>query len=94
MERISLKTQHIIIYLVLLISGVLAALKSIPMAINSWYDISKGYISGSWIIVARSGDALWPLFIAIAVMESMLSLGAVVIILFSLVGIFRACIKR
>ncbi len=34
------------------------------LAYKTWFHILRGYISGSWIVITRKGDGLWPFVIA------------------------------
>lgn len=49
------------------------------LACSTWSYILRGYVSGSWIIITRKGDGLWPFVVACGILCSIWTLVLLVV---------------
>lgn len=83
------KKSNIILYLILILFEILAFIKFLSASITFWEDISKGYISGSFLILARSGDPLWSFVIIASIIISLATLGIFLSIFYTFFKLYK-----
>lgn len=84
----TLRTK-LIFSILFIVGGLVTCLAFSFVSINGWGDVLSGRVSGSWLVISRKGDMLWPFIVAIVVVLSACAIYGFILFLFGLFLLIR-----